>query len=101
MLNWQWSLPENTNGAPEASLVHTNETESLESHLLWVVVESRVHELVGWNPLGESASVLPHVEVVLGLLTSLLVSRLGSGRVHVAAIKESTMGICVGEHGAC
>ena len=97
LLDWQWSLPKDTDGAPEASLVHTDEAESLEGHLLWVVVETGVHELVGWHPLGESAGVLPHVKVVLGFLTSGLVSSGGSGCVHVAAIKESSLGAVVGE----
>ena len=90
LLNWEWSLPENTNGSPEASLVHTNETESLESHGIGVVVQVGVHELVGWHPLGEGACMLPHVEISLGLLTGGLVPGLISSRVHIAAIKESS-----------
>ena len=97
LLDWQWSLPEDTDRAPEASLVHTDEAESLEGHLLWVVVETGVHELVGWYPLGESTGVLPHVKVVLSFFTSILVSSGGASGVHVAAIKESTLGTVVGE----
>ena len=88
LLNWQRSLPENTDRSPEAFLFHTNETESLEGHRLWIVVQVGVHELVGWDPLGEGASVLPHVEVVLSLLSGRLVSFLGAGGVHVASIEE-------------
>ena len=98
LFDWERPLPEDANGAPEAPSVHTDEAESFEGHGLVVVVEVGIHELVGWNPLGEGAGVLPHVEVVLCLLTSVFVSALGSCGVHVAAIEEGATCGFVGEH---
>ena len=87
-MDWQWSLPKDADGSPEALLLHTNETESLEGHGIGVVVQVGVHELVGWHPLGVGACMLPHVQVVLGLLARLLIPGLRTGRVHVAAVDE-------------
>ena len=98
LFDWERPLPEDANGAPEAPSVHTDEAESFEGHGLVVVVDVGIHELVGWNPLGEGAGVLPHVEVVLCLLTSVFVSVLASCGVHVAAIEEGATCGFVGEH---
>ena len=61
LVNWQWSLPQNTNGTPEASFVHTDETESFESHRGGIVIQIGIHKLVGRNPFSVSTGVLPHV----------------------------------------
>jgi len=97
LIDWKWSLPENANGAPEAFLVHTDETESLKGHRVFIVVQVGVHELVGWHPLGVSACVLPHVEVSLGLLAGGLISFLGPCGVHVASVNECSTGGFAGE----
>ena len=90
LLNWQRPLPENANAAPEAPSVHTNEAESLERHGIWIIVNVGIHELVGWYPFGVGTGVLPHVQVVLCLLTCLFISILLSRGVLVASIEECT-----------
>ena len=97
LLNWQWSLPENTDGAPETSLIHANETESFQSHLSWVVVKAGVHELVRWNPFRECARMLPHVEIMLRFLSRSRIACFLSGSVHVATVHECSIGSYLGE----
>ena len=46
LLYGQWPLPQHTDAAPVALLVHADEAESFEGHCVGVVVQVCVHELV-------------------------------------------------------
>ena len=81
LLDRKWSLPENTDGAPEASFVHSDEAESFQGHRLFIVVQVSIHELIGWNPFGEGAGMLPHVEIVLWFFACRIITDLLSSGV--------------------
>ena len=88
LLNWQWPLPQHSDTAPEAPFIHADESKSFESHGIWIIINISIHELVGWNPFGIGACVLPHIKVMLCFLSGSFISILLPCCVHVAAIKE-------------
>ena len=73
LVDLEWGDPFDTDHSPEALLIHSDKTESLQSHLSfvvcagWIFLFVTVEELVGWNPSGPCASILPEVLVVDGL----------------------------------
>jgi len=84
----QWFLPKYTNHTPEAFPLTTDETKAAEVIYLGELDALKVclvgmQELIGWCPLGEGASVFPHILVVLMVF-------LDSRSVIVKSIIEGT-----------
>ena len=88
LLDWKWLLPQNTDGAPVASFVHSDEAESFQGHRIFIVIQVSIHELIGWNPFGEGAGMLPHVEIMLWLFACRIIPALLSSGVYVASVGE-------------
>lgn len=65
LLDLKWSNPFDSYHSPEAFLVSSDETESLESHFFSFVFFISMQELVGRDPLGEGAYIFPEVLIVL------------------------------------
>lgn len=66
LLDLKWCHPIDTGHTPEAFFVHTDEAEALQGHLGWIIGLAGVNELIGRDPLGERAHILPEELVVLG-----------------------------------
>ena len=63
LVNLEWLDPHNSGHTPEAVLVPSDHTESVEGHCLWVEGSVVEDELVGWSPGHVLANPLPVVGV--------------------------------------